>query len=1076
MIELKSLRNNFISQKQNEDIRLLLSSIIVDRGMLKNNCKLFYNEIDKQTLDNFRVVDDKMFVNFKPNNWKNFQFEADWWLIKEFFNNRPFNIELPVCLSENKKQLRWDMILKYFLWPLAKEKVIDDLLFTILRNIITVLWLYYDADTREIWFWNKQLANRVKISNKYFKYKVKEISLEEVLAAEIQQWFVSKLVWDEYREYWYTHLLRQHAQYKLFNWSKNVLINWNKYNVLATSRSYGKCQHKNSRIMLSDWSYKFAKDMVRWDKIMWSNYKEQIITNIDTFKKETLKISLDNWMTKIVTTDHRMPTVKNFNNWYWDINDDNYKHANELSIWEKIPVAFNYETFRNDFDKEDIMIYWYFLWDWCKWNNIIHWNHDRLLDIVNKYKITKNKLLNHNSYRIHWFKQNNIFEWIDNLALDKYIDSRIFSQSKELKFKFLEWLFNTDSYLHIKPFYIEYCSVSEILINQLNELLYSLWITSYIKKKKIKSNFKTNNEYAFYLYISNSFELEYLLWNIDLSSKKNYKIFLEWIKWKLHNSNIWTIPLESFNECNVKSKTIKWQSFYNWIRKPRYDYQRWKLKNYNLEHWWKYSWHKIVNIDFLWIDDVISIEVSNNDSLYFSNWILSHNTMFGAFIWARWLLDPRPWFAGRKYREIKIFVPDKENIWNQYMSYIKSMIWDLKNIKLENWLKAFEFSQWWIKCNITWNVLKIISLNNIDKEWKWELGTSRWEWLACDLAIIDEAARIPDRFWISFHQRAAFETQEFLITSTINEETPVDHWFYQLLIDWETWDEKINSYRLDIENNEAMKIWKTDEEWKEQLESVKATLRKWWDREFYAKWYCIILEESNVFNIQWQIVTSNEKKYSDNDIRVLWFDLWKLDDSAALILINLTHREIEEARPIYNATYGMQLQYAEEYKKKYKNIFIIWDRSWVWEAVSEQDTKWVVDCWIKSTWVWWLSYNKKYWYYTCSKWLIISTLSTIFNLWILKIPSSNELLIEQLNNFVKMKSWRWETILYKWKWKTKDDLVLATAYAWVYIYLILGLKTIKHIDDYVKSIWINETYLYNEQDYNYNNNYYNWLY
>jgi hypothetical protein len=55
--------------------------------------------------------------------------------------------------------------------------------------------------------------------------------------------------------------------------------------------------------------------------------------------------------------------------------------------------------------------------------------------------------------------------------------------------------------------------------------------------------------------------------------------------------------------------------------------------------------------------------------------------------------------------------------------------------------------------------------------------------LACDLAIIDEAARIPDDFWISFHQRAAFETSEFFLISTINEETPASHRFYRLLID-----------------------------------------------------------------------------------------------------------------------------------------------------------------------------------------------------------------------------------------------------------------------------------------------------
>ena len=691
MITLQELNNKFISKKQNEDIRLLLSSIIIDRWLLKNKQKLFYNEIDKQTLDNFRVIDDKLFTSFKPKEMKVFKFYPDWWIIKEFFDNKPFSIELPVCESENKKVLRNDMIMKYFLWPLAKSKTIDDLLFIILKNIITVLWLYYDEDNREIWFWVKQVSEKVKIWNKYFKYKVKETTLEEVLQAEIDQWFVNKQVWDPDRDYAYTHMLRLYAKFKLFNWSKNVLIDWKKYNVLATSRAY-----------------------------------------------------------------------------------------------------------------------------------------------------------------------------------------------------------------------------------------------------------------------------------------------------------------------------------------------------------WK--------------------------------------TFFWAFVWARWLLDSRPWFWWRNYREIKIFVPNKEDIGMQYMTYIKSMIWNLKSVKLESWMKAFEFWTWSIKCNITWNILKIISLNNIDKEWKWELGTARWEWLACDLAIIDEAARIPNYFWTSFHQRAAFETQEFLITSTINAETPVDHWFYELLIDWESWDENIASYRLDIENNEAMMTGKSKEEWQYQLEAVKETLRKWWEKEFYSKWYCIILEESNVFNLNTSIVTSNKNKYQDSDIRILWFDLWKLDDSAALILFNLTHREIEESMPVYNASYWTQLSYAKDYKKKYKNIFIIWDRSWVWESVSEQDTEWVVDCWIKSTGQWWLSYNKQLNYYTCSKWLIITTLATIFNLWIIKIPADNDLLIKQLNSFVKMKSWRSDIVLYMWKNKTKDDLVLATAYAWVYMYLILWLKTIKDIEDYVKSIWYNQTYYYNDTEVNNNYNYYNSLY
>lgn len=689
MITLKDLKHNYYSKEMNEDIRNFIAWIIIDRWILQNNHKLFYNENEKQTWDLFRVIDDKAFLKYKWKEYKYFRFEPDRWLIKEFFKNQAFTMELPVNIEEWRKEIWYKEIFTYFIWPLAKEKIIDDLLFNILKNIVSLMWVYYNRETRYIWFWDKQRKSRIKFNGSYVEYTVKDYSLEEVLSSEINQWFINRIVWDKDREYWYTHLLRQHAKFKLFNWSKNVLMSWKKYNILATSRSYGK-------------------------------------------------------------------------------------------------------------------------------------------------------------------------------------------------------------------------------------------------------------------------------------------------------------------------------------------------------------------------------------------------TFFWAFIWARWLLDIRPWFWWRNYREIKIFVPDKENIWNQYMAYIKSMIWDLKNVKLDSWLKAFDMSAWSIKCNITWNILRIISLNNIEKEWAWELWTSRWEGLACDLAIIDEAARIPNKFWIWFHQRAAFETQEFYITSTINPETPVDHWFYELLIDWEAWQEDIASYRLDIEWNESMQVWKTKEERMRQLEVVKETLRKWWDKEFYSKGYCIILEESNVFSIWWNMVSSNRDKYRDEDVRILWFDLWKLTDTAALVLINLTHMEIESATAVLNATYWTQLSYAEEYKNKYKNLIVIWDRSWVWEAVSEQDTKWVVDTWVKSTWQWWLTYNSKYNYYTCSKSTIITNFATVLNSNIIRIPNDSQELIEQLKNFIKVKSWRWEVILYKWKGKAKDDLVLASAYAILYMYSILWLKTRQDIEDYVKNVWNTSTYLYNDLEYD--NNYYNSLY
>lgn len=689
MITLNDLNFDRYDAECNNQIKQLLGSIIVDRWLLRNKQKLFYNESDKHTESIFKVLDEKKFTKFNPELMQFIQLEFDWWIVKEFFEKDKFSIELPINDSPKAKDIT-ENVIAFFLWPLAKWRVIDDLLFLILKHLFNALWIRYCFETKTIWFWPKARRSYLRDS-KWFKinFKATASTLEEVLNAEISQWFVNPEIWDPHRQFWYTHLLRQHAKFELTEWWKKVLINWKRYNVVAATRWQGK------------------------------TYKACLIA-------------------------------------------------------------------------------------------------------------------------------------------------------------------------------------------------------------------------------------------------------------------------------------------------------------------------------------------------------------------ARWLLDTRPWFWWRTYREIKYFVPNKEDVGTQVMEYLKSFIWDLANVKLPNKKKAFEFWKYEIKCNITWNVFKIISLFRF---WKWwELGTASWEWLACDLAIIDEAARIPDDFWFSFHQRAWFETAEFYLSSTINEETPVDHWFYQMLIDGESGVPDISSHRITIDENEVMRRGKTEEQWKAQVDKIKSDLRKKSEKEFFCRMYCIILEESNVFNLTGTIINSRTDKYRDDDVRILWFDLWKLDDTAWLSLINLTNMEIESSIKVSNLTYWMQLQYAKEYKDKYSNLFVVWDRSWVWEAVSEQDTLWVVDVWIKSTGQWELNYNRKLNYYTANKWLIINSLATVFNSNLIKVPAHNVDLIDQLNNFVKMKSWRWEVILYKWKGKKKDDLVLSTAYAIFYMYAILKLKTKEELEEYVRMTCNTQTYWYNDISNNTNPSYYGSLY
>ncbi len=125
MLSLSELTNSYISHKSNEDYKKFLWSIIVDRGILKNNRKLFYTDADLQVYDIFRVLDESYFKKFKPTEWKKIEFNYDKGMIKEFFDNKSFTLELPIC--RNGKDIT-DVFVQYFLGPMAKERMIDDIL------------------------------------------------------------------------------------------------------------------------------------------------------------------------------------------------------------------------------------------------------------------------------------------------------------------------------------------------------------------------------------------------------------------------------------------------------------------------------------------------------------------------------------------------------------------------------------------------------------------------------------------------------------------------------------------------------------------------------------------------------------------------------------------------------------------------------------------------------------------------------------------------------------------------------------------------------------------------------------
>lgn len=660
-------------------LRNFAGAMIIDRWLLRSG-KIFYLPHEVQTLDVLRYMDYKYARKFQPQAWTDYDVDLPAWLLKEFFRVETIHLVLPTLEASDSVIDVTDVFLSTVLWPLAAGGAIDDLYFTVMKSFIKMFGIFCDEKKLVCWFWTQQYNNYLIEQGKKTTFNVTSYSLEWVLQAEIDQWYINTVIWDPNRSYAYSHLLRANGEFNLFSWAKQFLVNADRYNILATSRGNGKT--------------------------------------------------------------------------------------------------------------------------------------------------------------------------------------------------------------------------------------------------------------------------------------------------------------------------------------------------------------------FLAMEEV-----------------------------AKELLKEDKWFWGRKSKIIRLFVPDKEDIGNQAMDYLEDVMGNIPNIKLPNWKKAVEISRakFSAVCNITGHKFKITTLKNFSSWSKKEEGSAKGEGIACDIAIIDEAARIPNEFWHSFHQRAAFETQKFIIISTINRETQANHWFYELLVRAETGDLKhSNSMRVTIDENEAMRVGKTKEQWMEAIEEAKKTLRAGGDREFYSKWYCIILDESNVFDLSGSITTI--EKSSDDDPRIIWFDLAKLDDAAGVVIINLKTKCIEQANAYNNSTYSMQLENIKKLKSKYKNCLVIWDRSGVGEVVAEQDVNGVVDAWIKSTATGELKYNSQLRYWTASKWYIINTLALALETNLVSISDDCQELIKQLKDFIKMKSPHGDVILYKWRGKSKDDLVLAAAYAVVYIYGIMQSKNSKDIEMLIHNYFETQQSSYNSFD------------
>ena len=549
----------------------------------------------------------------------------------------------------------------------------------------------------------------------------------------------------------------------------------------------------------------------------------------------------------MLTGNHRLPTEKNYHNGKFDIQEDNYTFVSKLKKWDFVPTILGYESFGQEFTYEESKLLWYLIGDGSlssTWISITKYDK-RYVDVIQK--LVENTGLtswyNEEKQVINIQKSEFLMKksWLyHSKSADKKIPAQMFGECENNKRAIIEWLMNTDGYIQIKwwkkwkdlfdrkkSICIEYCSISEELIKGMHILLNDLGVVNYYNKKlkKIRlSTLKTDEYEAYYLYITDVDSLKVLFNNCDLWLKKNFfeAQNIVYTKKGYTNSTIGTIPL-----CSIKEKTAvsnDWGKTLNWIRYPRYNYQRYKAINYWVEHRLNYQWSQVVSVEIMYEQEVVDIETDGN-SLYWIETVLSHNS---GKSWLMVYIAIRQIFL--PWQMILYMLPVKEDYSEQPFFYIEQMVENIKKSGAE--LEWFQFNSKLFKCTNKIFKSKIIFLS--------AQGSSKGKSFSANLGIMDEAAYIENGNIYDQLSNSTSDTKgRMRATSTINIDTPINRFFYKKIsLDWME-DCKVHS--IDIYNNPFM----SELEKKRKEAQFKDKNQKVW----LADWMAIFVWGADGFDI-----------------------------------------------------------------------------------------------------------------------------------------------------------------------------------------------------------------------------------
>ena len=177
-----------------------------------------------------------------------------------------------------------------------------------------------------------------------------------------------------------------------------------------------------------------------------------------------------------------------------------------------------------------------------------------------------------------------------------------------------------------------------------------------------------------------------------------------------------------------------------------------------------------------------------------------------------------------------------------------------------------------------------------------------------------------------------------------------------------------------------------------------------------------------VFNISWCVkwVKPAVQKYHT---RVVIIDFWWDDDPIGLIVYNINNMFIEHSELIKWLDVYEQLALVWRWRKKYKNVYTIWDGTWFWRLARAADINCVIDYYITfSSWPSW-KYNKDKWYYAVDKSYMVDLTKWYFNRMMITFLNTEWDLMDHIKDFRKITDNSAKVQQYEAKRWKHDDLV-----------------------------------------------------